>query len=137
MFVEQLRAVMVSNDRIKKAISDYWRAFQQRSRWVREDLLVDKDLEQYEDRLTREWEELFLIMKEELTQGGDHAIAGRNLYNSLVIQGKHIAIRPTFPNPFVMRGSFHILSNSLKVGWHPHFKERFAEALNKAIRAVT
>jgi hypothetical protein len=66
-FVEQLRLVLVGSERIKKAISDYWRAFEQRSKWVREDLIVDADLEQYEDRLIREWEELFLIMREKLT----------------------------------------------------------------------
>ncbi|HEX4084854.1 MAG TPA: ABC-three component system protein [Chthoniobacteraceae bacterium] len=137
LFVEQLRLVLVSNERIKKAISDYWRAFQQRSRWVREDLILDKDLEEYEDRLLREWEELFLIMKEKLTEGADHAVEGRNLYNRIVIEGKHIAIRPSFPNPFVMRGSFHMLANTLRVGWHPQFRERFANVINKAMRAAS
>lgn len=137
LFVEQLRVVLVGNERIKKAISDYWRAFQQRSRWVREDLILDKDLEEYEDRLRREWEELFLIMKENLREGADQALEGRNLYNRVVIEGKHIAIRPSFPNPFVMRGSFHMLANTLKVGWHPEFKERFARVLNNALRAAS
>lgn len=136
LFVEQLKAVVVSNDRIKKAVSDYWRAFQQRSRWVREDLLLDSDLEEYQDRLVREWEELFLIMKENLTNVSDEALEGRNLYNSVVSQGKHIPIRSSFQNPFVMRGSFHMLANTLRVGWHPKFRERFNEALNKALRNV-
>lgn len=137
IFVEQLRAVMVSNLRIKKAISDYWRAFQQRSKWVREDLLLDRDLEEYEDRLVREWEELFLIMKENLTPGADPVLEGRNLYNNVVIAGRHIPIRPAFPNPYVMRGSFHMLANSVKIGWHPDFQKRFVTALSKAFRVVS
>jgi hypothetical protein len=136
-FVEQLRLVLVGSERIKKAISDYWRAFEQRSKWVREDLIVDADLEQYEDRLIREWEELFLIMREKLTDKSDQAIEGRELYNRVVIEGKHIPIRPAFPNPYVMRGSFHILANSLRVGWHPLFKERLSKALETAMSRTT
>jgi hypothetical protein len=137
LFVEQLRGVMVSNERIKMAISDYWRAFQQRSRWVRDDLILDDDLDQYEDRLIREWEELFLIMKENLQSDSDHSREGRELYNRVVIAGDHIPIRPSFPNPYVMRGSFHMLANALKVGWHPQFRERFARAIDKAAEAAS
>lgn len=137
LFVEQLRVVMVSHERIKNAISDYWRAFQQRSRWVRDDLILDDDLDQYEDRLIREWEELFLIMKENLLDDTDHAVEGRNLYNRVMFEGEHIPIRPSFPHPYVMRGSFHWLANGLKVGWHPQFRERFTRALDKAAEAAS
>jgi hypothetical protein len=136
LFVEQLRLVTVGSERIKSAISDYWRAFQQRSRWVREELLLDTDLEQYEDRLVREWKELFLIMKENMLESADPALEGRDLYNRIVITGQHIPIRPSFPNPVVMRGSFHILANALKIGWHPHFEERLVDAFNRARRSV-
>ena len=136
LFVEQLRLVTVGNERIKSAISDYWRAFRQRSRWVREELLLDQDLEQYEDRLVREWRELFLIMQENMQEGADSALEGRNLYNRVVITGQHFSIRPSFPNPFVMRGSFHMLANALKVGWHPQFEQRLAEAFNRARQSV-
>lgn len=39
MFVEQLRLVMVREPRIRLAINNYSRAFEQRSKWIREDLL--------------------------------------------------------------------------------------------------
>jgi hypothetical protein len=134
VFVEQLKLVLVSNERIKRAISDYYRAFKQRSKWVREDLLLDRELEIYETRLVSEWEELFLRMKENLTQEANHAVVGRNLYNNVIDMPR--PIRSSFPDPFVMRGSFHILANSLKVGWHPQFKERLAHALEMAMKSV-
>lgn len=133
VFVEQLRLIALSSQRVKIAISDYWRAFQQRSRWVRENLLLDEALDQYEDRLVREWREQFLMMKENLKSGVDQAEEGRNLFNRVVITGVHIPIRPAFQNPYVMRGSFHMLANALKVGWHPAFEERLARAFDKAI----
>jgi hypothetical protein len=136
VFVEQLKLVLVGNERIKRAISDYYRAFQQRSKWVREDLLLDRELEVYETRLVSEWEELFLRMKENLTEEGNHAVAGRNLYNNIIDMPRHIPIRHSFPDPFAMRGSFHILANSLKVGWHPQFRDRLARALEIAMKSV-
>jgi C-terminal domain 7 of the ABC-three component (ABC-3C) systems len=133
VFVEQLRLIALGSQRVKIAISDYWRAFQQRSRWVRENLRLDEALEQYEDRLIREWKEQFLMMQENMKEGADSAEEERSLFNRVVVTGNHIPIRPSFPNPFVMRGSFHILANSLKVGWHPAFQDRLAKAFERAI----
>ena len=75
-------------------------------------------------------------MKEKLTEASDHAVEGRELYNRVVIEGNHIPIRPAFPNPYVMRGSFHILANALKVGWHPLFIERLSKTLEIAATAA-
>jgi hypothetical protein len=136
VFVEQLKLLSIGSERIKRAISDYYRAFNQRSRWVREDLLLDQDLELYENRLMDEWRNLFLIMKEEVDRGADVVAAGRELYNELCYTSRHIPIRPSFPDPFVMRGSLHMLSNALKVGWHSEFETRLSHLLVRAVRAA-
>ena len=47
-FVQQLRLIEVGNKRIFYAIQNYFRAFMQRSRWVREDLLLVGELDRYE-----------------------------------------------------------------------------------------
>jgi hypothetical protein len=133
VFVEQLKLLSITTERIQRAISDYYRAFHQRSRWVREDLLLDEDLERYEERLVEEWRNLFLIMQEKVQAGNDVVGAGRDLYNDLFYTSRHIPIRPSFPDPFVMRGSFHMLANSLKVGWHSEFENRLAHLLNRAL----
>ena len=75
-------------------------------------------------------------MKENIDEEANHAVAGRKLYNNIIDMPRHIPIRPSFPDPFVMRGSFHILANALKVGWHPQFKDRLARALETAMKSV-
>lgn len=50
LFVRQLREIGISSARIRNAILDYYRAFEQRSAWAREHLLVSGELEDYEDR---------------------------------------------------------------------------------------
>jgi hypothetical protein len=134
VFVEQLRLVMVETPRVKKALSDYYRAFRQRSKWVDDDLLLDSDLQSYEKKLVDEWERLFGIMREDLgvaAAEADKQRRGRALFNVLDTGETHFAIRPRFVERYVMRGSYHILANALRVGWHPDFRERLLRAFQQ------
>lgn len=129
VFVEQLRLVMVDGPRIKKALSDYYRAFKQRSKWVDDELLLDTDLQAYEKTLVDEWERLFEIMREDLgaaAADADKQTRGRALFNAIDTE-THIPIRPRFVEKYVMRGSYHILANALRVGWHPEFRDRLLQ----------
>lgn len=130
VFVEQLRIVAVQHPRIKMAISDFYRAFEQRSRWIRDDLLFVGELDKYEKRLVEEWSRLFEVMKEDLGKTPSEEVMtneGRRLFN--VVDQRHIPVRPRVVEPYVMRGSYHILANRLKVGWHPKFIEKLQQLL--------
>jgi hypothetical protein len=133
IFYEQLQLICLSNNRIKVAISDYYRAFEQRANWVREDLLYINELDKYEERLLDEWQRLFFEMEEELDEYEDlieekqKQKYGRLLFNRM--QDKDIRIRARCSEPFVMRGSYHILANKLLVGWHVDFDTRLRTLL--------
>jgi hypothetical protein len=134
IFVEQLRLVMVREPRIRLAINNYYRAFEQRSKWIREDLLHIGELEQYETRLIEEWRNRYEIMRENLPETSTEIqmqTEGRSLYNWVDTQAE-IRIRPKVTEPYVMRGSFHILANQLRVGWHAEFLTR----LNRVIQTI-
>ena len=65
------------------AIRDYYRAFEQRSRWAREDLLVDGELENYERELVEAWEPRHAALKDELSptcRPVEKVAAGQTLY---------------------------------------------------------
>ena len=131
-FIHQLRLVAVGEPRIRRAINDYYRAFEQRSKWVREDLLGVGELEKYEDRLVDEWARLHEIMKENLAAGVTEEQLqneGRRLFNHFDTR-KEIHIRPRCTEPYVMRGSYHMLANKLHVGWHAYFLERLSHLLS-------
>lgn len=135
VFVEQLRLVMVREPRIRLAINNYYRAFQQRSKWIREDLLHVGELEQYEAKLIEEWRNRYEIMRENLAEMSTEIqmqSEGRSLYNWVDTQAE-IRIRPRVAEPYVMRGSYHILANQLRVGWHAEFLAR----LNRVIQTIT
>ena len=52
---------------------------------------------------------------------------GRQLFSNM--EDKDIRIRPKCQEAFIMRGSYHILANQLKIGWHVDFFERLKQLL--------
>jgi hypothetical protein len=127
-FVHQLKLIDVGNPRIRIAIREYFRAFEQRSRWVREDLLHVGELGKYERRLIEEWEILFERMRDELGEDAAEAKkkeAAQALYKWIESEA-NFPIRPRCGEPFVTRGTYHILANGAepRVGWHPDFLAR-------------
>lgn len=132
VFVHQLRLIEIGNKRIYFAIRDYFRAFEQRSRWVREDLVHVGELGRYEDRLVEEWERHFERMREEL--GGDavetaRKEAGRALFAWIETGDLH-TIREGVRERWVAQGTYQVLSDKRRVGWHPEFAARLHELLD-------
>ncbi len=134
IFHEQLKLICLGNHRMQLALRDYYRAFRQRASWVRNDLLYVNELGQYEQRLIDEWEHAFAAMEETLSETNnateeEKAKEGRQLFSD--IEKRDIRIRPKCQEAFIMRGSYHILANQLKIGWHVDFFDRLKQLLNR------
>lgn len=132
VFLEQLRLLKSGNSRLRIAIRDYYRAVKQRSSWLRKGLLYANELERYEGRLVDEWEHAFSDMKEEYGDTDDLTEAqkvkgGKELYK--VTMSGDVPIRARVSEPYVMRGTYHILANHLEVGWHMDFVERLHDLI--------
>ena len=133
IFHEQLKLICLGNHRMQLALRDYYRAFRQRASWVRNDLLYVNELGQYEQRLIDEWEHAFAAMEETLSETNnateeEKAKEGRQLFSD--IEKRDIRIRPKCQEAFILRGSYHILANQLKIGWHVDFFDRLKQLLN-------
>lgn len=138
LFVVQLREIGIASNRIRNAILDYYRAFEQRSAWARENLLVLDEMEEYEDRLVDEWSRYRDVVFEDLDERSADAVllsAGKALYQWADIESGNIGslrIRERVTEPYVVRGGFHILANTRplpRVYWHPRFLERVGSLL--------
>jgi hypothetical protein len=136
IFLEQLRLIKLDDRRLNRCLRDYYNAYQQRGKWVRENLLfMDDDIKKYEAALVDEWEDLYLIMKENLKEYGidlsedKKCTEGRQFFNK--IMALDLRIRTGFSEPFVMRGTFHGLSNEKLVGWHVDFRDRIHQLLEE------
>lgn len=126
LFAKQLRLINISESRVHRAVKNYYKASEQRSRWVRESLLVDNDLELYDDKLIEEWEIRFDQAKDSLPKNpeeSDHITSGKGVFGWAEAEVQ-IPIRSSCQELFITRGTYQILSNDLRVGWHPEYKRR-------------
>ncbi len=144
LFVAQLREIGISSSRIRTAILDYYRAFEQRSAWARENLLVSGEVEEYEDRLADEWNRYKDVAFEKLKDDSAEDMlreAGAALYSWAEFEtGKieSLRIRARVTEPYVLRGSFHILADAMpkpRVYWHPRFMDRIGKVLGVGVAA--
>lgn len=132
-FVWQLQIIKAGKSRIAAAIRDYYRAYEQRSRWLREDLVVGLDLSKFEKRLIEEWELIFEAMRDEL--GNAAADEEKEKAARSVLEWAErttIPIQKNVTEPFVSRGSLHMLSDEARIGWHPEFRALLASLLGAA-----
>jgi hypothetical protein len=115
-------------------VYDHNRAFLQRSRWQREQLLAIGELDAYDRRLVEEWRRVFLPLEEpssdDETSDEDKRSNARALYARL--QERALPeIRAEVRSGYIPLGSLHILADRLEIGWHPDWvnllKERLAE----------
>jgi hypothetical protein len=129
-FVRQLECIEATKRRIALAVQDYYRAYEQRSRWLRNSLLSLGEVQRYEGRLVREWELAFEGMKNEIGAAAtedEMRKAGRDVLSWA--ERANLSMRDSVTEPFVCRGSFHVLADDLRLGWHPEFKDRIQALL--------
>jgi hypothetical protein len=122
-FVQQLRVIGLGGNRLRFAKRDYYRAFVQRSKWTREHVVLDEELERFEQRLVEEWEPRFAAMCD-LHVGRENNEAklkqdGQDIYYWVETEAR-FPFR-SLTAKFLNVGSYHILANELRVGWHRDF----------------
>lgn len=125
VFVRQMRAVKASNDRLRNAQRDFWRAGAQRSKWLRDLKLDPAELNRYDAELEDQWSARAAIMLDEL--GVDAAentkiVEGRRLLGWA--ETNQIPLRGAAAQ-FLTSGTFHTLADRLRIGWHPDFRTMF------------
>jgi hypothetical protein len=137
MFVRQLHSLKVSLERVQIAVDDYYRAFEQRTKWVKDKLIIDYDLGEYEAKLKREWYICVTQLKDnlddvdELEQEAACVKFGKRVLTWM--ENAKIPIRKNMPlgDDYVMRGSYHMLADldTPAVYWHPKFLTQLQEAV--------
>jgi len=127
-FLKQLEIIKIkaSSRTLKRAISDFRRAFEQRSKWLRLHLLNPEEEEEYDVKLYNHWKNIFDIMCDEAEEKSiDELIElGKGFYiEQFAKTCPQIKIREKFNEDFLTRGSYQMLADSKKIGWHPNYKD--------------
>lgn len=135
LFVAQLREIGINKDSIQFAILDYYRAYEQRSMWARQQVIDSEEVELYEDRLVEEWGRYKAVIFEDLDETSAETTlvkAGKELYRWAQLANESLRIRARVTEPYVTRGGFHMLANvrpQPRVHWHPRFLARVGALL--------
>jgi hypothetical protein len=131
-FVQQLQLIHSSPLQIRLAQENHYRAYEQRSRWLREHLLGLEEAGCYEHRLIEEWRQKQSIALDGFSgtaSDDEKALCGKGIYNwtqETAVGMAALFIRPQFQSGYMVRGSFHMLADLLRVGWHPEFSTRLS-----------
>ena len=123
--ISQMQLIGANEGKIKLALQNYYKAYAQRSKWIKDALIYSDELDTYDQKLFSEWEYQFIDATDninETTNEMDKIETGKQIYNRLM--NKDIPIRTNLNDNSISRGSYNSLSNDLTIGWHPDYKKR-------------
>jgi hypothetical protein len=118
-YITQLKLLEPTKRVIKNAVTNSVKARKQRMEWSRKGLLNPGELNTYDEKLYDEWD--FHAGLEEMKPGSKIDI-GTGIYAECQTKGLK-PIRAQFKADYVARGSYHLLANKNKIGWHPDYLE--------------
>ncbi len=121
-FIRQMNFVHVSEDEVRATVHDYYRAYEQRSRWARENLLLDSETDRYDRGLRDAWQRRFLACTADVTGGCDDATReaqGRRVFRWAREYQKPLRNRDEI---WLSSGSFQMLADEVRIGWHPDYE---------------
>lgn len=120
VFVKQMRSVQLNERAIRRGVQDFYRATAQRSKWARENLLLDGEASKYDSDLRDRFERKFDAEIETVALGDKTSEArfGRQMCNWASQQ--EVDFR-NIVETWITAGSFHGLADRLEIGWHPNY----------------
>lgn len=120
VYVKQMRLLKLPEQTIHRGIRDFYRSHAQRSKWARESLLLDGESSRYDAKLQDHWERRFEAECADVAaeDGSAKLKAGRNVF--FWASQQQVGFR-NIVETWITAGSFHALSDRMKVGWHPDF----------------
>ncbi len=125
-FVRQLRLIDAAPSKVRRAQTEHFQALTQRSKWSREGLLAVKELPKFDRRLIGEWE----IRYEAARLNSEHADEMCEIKEATKVyrwveenapSSAQLYVRQSFVEPYLIRGSYHMLADRRFVGWHPRY----------------
>ncbi len=122
-YVRQLQIVHCDDDDMVQAVHDYLRSVTHRTNWSEDGDVIERSFDEFESSLDRAWKNQRSVVNIEQKALAD-AERGRLLYSKC--QQLKVPLQGMDVPDFFVPGSFHTMADSLRVGWHPRFREAVA-----------
>ena len=127
-FVRQLELIKLKDKTIFESMLHYYKAFKQRSKWTRELQNIDQRLEKYDEELELKWKSEFDSIEREIDKKQSPTDSelidyGTRLFEWMDKSNYYpdLKLENSLSKIWLSKGSYHMLSNECKVGWHPKF----------------
>jgi hypothetical protein len=122
-YVRQIQIVQCDDDDMVQAVHDYLRSASHRTHWSEDGDVIESAFDEFERSLDRAWKSQRSVVNIEQKALAD-AERGRLLYSKC--QQLKVPLQGMDVPDFFVPGSFHTMADSLRVGWHPRFREEVA-----------
>ena len=122
-YVRQLQVVHCDDDDMVRAVHDYLRSVTHRTNWSEVGDVIESSFDEFESSLDRAWKSQRSVVDIEQKALAD-AERGRLLYAKC--QQLKVPLQGMDVPDFFVPGSFHTMADSLRVGWHPRYREAVA-----------
>lgn len=122
IFVQQLLKVEMATEHVVRAVSDYLRSDADRTQWAAEGRIIEESLDELHDTL----EAHFALTRDEIEDlqiSEAPEARGRQLYRRCITRQAPLEGRAV-PGYFIP-GTFNMLADTSRVGWHPHYSDFF------------
>lgn len=135
LMLKQIDLINGEEIRKKKALLNSWKASNQRAAWIKDDLSKAFDLEEYENELIEVWEYRFNMIKSKVDYENNKVNYGLELYDWIYDSAKDDidTVDDNLQKKYIVHGTYQILANVLKVGWHGDYKKILEEENNADI----
>jgi hypothetical protein len=124
VYVRQLEIIKLTQDEVIRAVSDYLKADTNRQQWIEKGFVDESAMQDFESRLvsfyTNSRQRILLTNSQ----------AEEEYQGELVLldcQQRQELISNMSPPDRTIQGSYHVLSDELRVGWHPRWENIFSE----------
>jgi hypothetical protein len=126
MYVRQMRLIQLQDNVIKRGIQDFYRSNTQRSRWARENLLLDGEVAKYERKLQDQWERRFDADCCDASTTDENGKRGMGRKVFFWASQQQVEFRNVIET-WITAGTFHSLADRRKIGWHPSYHDHLGE----------
>ena len=129
-YVKQLEIIGATKRERKSAISDYRRAYGQRSKWHRDGRVSQSEYDCFDANLYEEWKSRFELLLDDTEDKSEieRKEAGHKFYRGNYVSPQYNL--PLFRNKaslYITKGSYQLLSDEKIIGWHPDYDKLLDE----------
>jgi hypothetical protein len=124
IYVKQLEIIKLSQDEVITAVSDYFRADSNRQEWIEKAILDEASMQDFEDRLCSFYQN---SRKQITLTKSQESLENQGQLLLIECQRRQERIANMDPPDRTVQGSYHVLADELRLGWHPKWEIIFSE----------